>query len=69
MCFSFRICIERLGAEKFAQAYVYVYGRRVKDSDQDMDEFQFQTGLRKFCSDPNTGFLLDQLVFLEHGIG
>ncbi|VDP83152.1 unnamed protein product [Echinostoma caproni] len=53
-----------MGERIFEQAYDYLYQKRVTEKNRSGELF-ILTGLRAICPDVTTGFVLDQLIFLE----
>ncbi|CAH8573455.1 unnamed protein product [Schistosoma turkestanicum] len=60
-----KYCIEKLGEKEFDNAYHYLYQKRILEINQS-DELAILNGLKRYCSDVTTGFLLDHLIFLEN---
>ncbi|CAH8642359.1 unnamed protein product [Heterobilharzia americana] len=58
-------CIEKLGIQRFQNAYNYLYQKRITENNQS-GELTILDGLKDYCSDVTTGFLLDHLIFLEN---
>lgn len=60
-----KYCIDKLGEKEFHNAYHYLYQKRILEKNQS-GELTILNGLKSYCSDVTTGFLLDHLLFLEN---
>ncbi|CAH8658158.1 unnamed protein product [Schistosoma rodhaini] len=60
-----KYCINKLGEKEFHNAYHYLYQKRILENNQS-GELTILNGLKCYCSDVTTGFLLDHLLFLEN---
>ncbi|CAH8660268.1 unnamed protein product [Schistosoma haematobium] len=60
-----KYCIDKLGEKEFHNAYHYLYEKRILEKNQS-GELTILNGLKSYCSDVTTGFLLDHLLFLEN---
>ncbi|KAK4475848.1 hypothetical protein MN116_001098 [Schistosoma mekongi] len=60
-----KYCIEKLGVKLFHNAYNYLYQKRIIENNQS-GELTILDGLKCYCSDVTTGFLLDHLIFLQN---
>ncbi|TPP60995.1 hypothetical protein FGIG_05149 [Fasciola gigantica] len=58
-------CIQKMGKRIFDMAHDYLYRERIVERNA-AGELSILTGLRKICPDVTAGFVLDQLLFLEH---
>nr|CAH8869174.1 unnamed protein product [Trichobilharzia regenti] len=58
-------CVEKLGIQEFHTAYDYLYQKRITENNQS-GELTILDGLKNYCSNVTTGFLLDHLIFLEN---
>ena len=61
--------IAKLGREQFEKAYDYLKEARFNQdqSKKNLDENSIMKGLAKMVRNPNDCFIVDQLLFLEHG--
>ncbi|KAF7259621.1 hypothetical protein EG68_02938 [Paragonimus skrjabini miyazakii] len=58
-------CMDKLGSKVFNNTYSYLYRRRVTEQNN-AGEVTILNELRQLCPNVATGFLMDQLVFLEY---